>query len=191
MVNNLPRLETSRLILREICEKDAKDMYEYAQMPNVGPSAGWEPHTSLSYTKDVIRMFNRKKYYGQLGVYAIILKEENKMVGTIELHTFTPNFKAELGYTVSPLYWGRGIAFEASKKILEYGFEGLNLKRIECMCFPDNKQSQRVCEKLLINYEGIRRLGYQLYDGQIKDIVSYAMTINDYIQIKDNYLWNK
>ena len=32
-------------------------MNEYAKIPYVGPEAGWEPHTTLSYTKDVIRMF--------------------------------------------------------------------------------------------------------------------------------------
>ena len=57
--------------------------------------------------------------------------ENNKMIGTVELHTYTPSFKAELGYTVSPYYWGFGYAVEASKEVIKYGFEELNLKRIE------------------------------------------------------------
>ncbi|CCY08154.1 gCN5-related N-acetyltransferase [Coprobacillus sp. CAG:698] len=191
MINNLPILETQRLILREICEKDAKDMNEYAKIPYVGPEAGWEPHTTLSYTKNVIRMFNRKKYYGQLGVFAIILRENNKMIGTVELHTYTPSFKAELGYTVSPYYWGFGYAVEASKEVIKYGFEELNLKRIECMCFPENAQSKRVCEKLLFPYEGVRRKGYQLYNGRISDLISFAMTDDDYYKIKEEKLWEK
>lgn len=188
---NLPILETERLYIREINEKDAKDMFEYAKLPFVGPVAGWEPHKSISYTKDVIKIFNRKKYYGQLGVFSIILKEENKMIGTIELHTYTPQFKAELGYTVNPDYWGKGIAVEASKEILRYGFEGLKLKRIECMCFPDNHQSKRVCEKLLFNYEGIRKKAYQLYDGKICDLEAFSMIDDDYERIQELRLWEK
>ena len=52
--SNLPVLETNRLILREIEEKDIYDMFEYASLPYVGPVAGWEPHPSLSYTKSII-----------------------------------------------------------------------------------------------------------------------------------------
>lgn len=191
MQNSLPILETPRLILREICDKDAKDMFEYAKLSYIGPVAGWEPHSSVSYTKDVIKAFNRKKYYGQLGVFAVILKSENKMIGTIELHTYTPNFKAELGYTINPSYWGNGYAVEASKELLRFGFENLNLKRIECMCFTDNNQSKRVCEKLCFVYEGIRKKGYQLYNGKICDLMAYALTDDDYEKILWEKSWEK
>lgn len=189
MRSNLPVLETSRLILREICEKDINDMFEYAQLPYVGPDAGWEPHRSTSDTKDVIRAYNRKPYYGQLGVYAIILKGINKMIGTCELHSYISNFKAELGYTINPSYWGKGYAVEASKKIITYGFEKLNLKRIECMCFPNNSQSKRVCEKLKLRYEGYRKKAYQLYDGSIHDLECYAITDDEYKLMILNGTW--
>ena len=190
MKDSLPVINTPRLILREITLNDTKDMFEYAQLPYIGPDAGWEPHGSISHTKEVINMFRRKKIYGQLGVYAIILREENKMIGTCELHTYVAGFKAELGYTVNPEYWGRGIAVEASKGLLKWGFEGLGLRRIECMCFIRNNQSRRVCEKLGFKYEGVRRNGYQLYDGRIYDLISYAMTDDDYDEIIRDSLWN-
>ena len=65
MLKSLPVIETKRLILREINEKDAQDMYEFASLPYVGPVAGWEPHRTLQDTKDVIRMYNHKRLYGQ------------------------------------------------------------------------------------------------------------------------------
>ena len=113
------------------------------------------------------------------------------MIGTCELHTYVAGFKAELGYTVNPAYWGKGIAVEASKALLKWGFEGLGLRRIECMCFVRNNQSRRVCEKLGFKYEGVRRNGYQLYDGRIFDLISYAMTNDDYDEIVRDNLWNK
>lgn len=191
MKSNLPVFETKRLILREINESDIYDMYEYAQIPYVGPSAGWEPHGSTSHTKEVIRSFIRKPQYGQLGVYAIILKENHKMIGTVELHTYVRDFKAELGYTVSPYYWGHGYAFEASQAIIKWGFNDLHLKRIECCCFSTNNQSRRVCEKLGFRYEGLRRKGYKLYNGYIGDLDCYAMIDDEFYQILTDNLWNK
>ena len=107
--SSIPVMETKRLILREIRESDSVDMFEYAHLDNVGPVAGWAPHKRISETRAIISLFNDKKFNGQLGTIAIVLKENNKMIGTVELHTFTPGFKAELGYTVNPQYWGRGI----------------------------------------------------------------------------------
>ncbi len=176
----LPTIETKRLILRETQVSDYKDMFEYASLPNVGPVAGWQPHLNQRMTKDVLQYFHDKKRLGQLGTYAIVLKENNKMIGTVELHSYTPNFKAELGYTVSPYYWGKGIAVEASKVAIEVGFEYLGLKRIECTTYVDNFQSQRVCEKLGLTFEGIRKKGYQLYDGTFHDIRCYAITDDEY-----------
>ena len=182
-MTKLPLFETQNLILREIREKDIHDMYEYASIPCVGPSAGWEPHRTLSHTKEVIKMYNTKARYGQLVVYAIVLKENLKMIGTVELHTYTPHFKAELGYTINPKYWGNGYATEAAKKIIEWGFITLGLKRIECSSFPENERSQAVCKRLGFTFECIRKKGYYSYDGTIHDLVCYSMTDDDYLKI--------
>lgn len=60
-MEKLPVLITERILLREIEEYDASDMYEYAGLPMVGPNAGWQPHVSLSETKAVIRLFQGKR----------------------------------------------------------------------------------------------------------------------------------
>ncbi len=189
MRTTLPVFETERLILREISSCDAYDMFEYAKLPFVGPEAGWEPHTSLNYTREVILNYNKKKSYGQLGVYALILKNSMKMIGTVELHSYIPDFKAELGYTINPLYWGNGYALEASKKIIEWGFNELNLKRIECCAFVENSKSTRVCEKLQLTYEGVRRKGYQLYNGYIGDLKCYSIIDDDFFNRVNNDKW--
>ena len=188
-MEKLPILITERLILREIEEYDFFDMFEYARIPYVGPTAGWQPHTNPNETKSIIRMFQGKKRYGQLGVFAIVLKNTNKMIGTVELHTYTANHKAELGYTVSPYYWGKGYAVEASQKLISWGFEVLGLKRIECSAFVTNTQSRRVCEKLGLTYEGIRKKGYMLYDGTIADIDCFAITDDEYFERIENNTW--
>lgn len=189
MNNKLPVLETKRLILREINQNDCIDMYEYAKLPDFGPTAGWMPHRSVADTQSVIKLFHDKKKYGQLGTFSIVLKEENKMIGTLELHTYVRGYKAELGYSINPRYQGNGYATEASIEALRWGFEDLGLVRIECSNYLSNIPSQRVCEKLHLTYEGIKKKGYQLYDGSFHDIRCYSITDEEYYQTSyQNYI---
>ena len=189
MKTRLPVIETENLILRQIEDSDAFDMYEYAHLDYVGPMAGWEPHVNVAHTRMVIKNFNRRQEAGHLGVFAIVLKNCEKMIGTIELHSYVEEFKAELGYTISPAYWGHGYAYEASIEVLKWGFNKLKLKRIECTCFTTNHNSERVCEKLHFQFEGVRRKGYRLYNGLIGDLACYAMTDDDFKNIVDKYSW--
>ena len=48
-------LETERLLLRPWCEADAEALYRLACDPEVGPSAGWMPHTSVEHSGEIIR----------------------------------------------------------------------------------------------------------------------------------------
>lgn len=180
MRTKLPVIETKRLILREIELNDCFDMFEYANLNDFGPMAGWQPHRTVGETRQIIQLFLDKVKYGQLGTFAVILKEENKMIGTLELHTYIRGFKAELGYSINPKYQGFGYATEASIEAIIWGFEELGLSRIECTTYTYNRPSQRVCEKLHFTYEGVRKKGYQLYDGSLHDLKCYAITDDEY-----------
>ena len=114
----------------------------------------------------------------------MILKEENKMIGTLELHTYVRGYKAELGYSINPNYQGKGYATEASIEAIVWGFEELGLSRIECTTYTYNIPSQKVCKKLGFTYEGVRKKGYQLYDGSLHDIKCYAITDDEYFSSK-------
>ena len=48
-------LQTKRLILRPWREDDAEELYKYASDPEVGPPAGWPPHTSVENSREIIR----------------------------------------------------------------------------------------------------------------------------------------
>lgn len=180
MAIRLPVIETKRLILREVRLSDCEDMFEYASLPTFGPMAGWQPHRTVGETRSILQLFLDKKKYGQLGTFAVILKEENKMIGTLELHTYMRGFKAELGYSINPKYQGKGYATEAAIEAIIWGFEDLGLARIECTTYVNNYSSQKVCHKLHLTYEGIRRKGYQLYDGSFHDIKCYGITDEEY-----------
>ena len=48
-------METERLLLRPWQESDAEALYRWARGPEVGPAAGWSPHTSVENSREIIR----------------------------------------------------------------------------------------------------------------------------------------
>lgn len=175
----LPRIETKRLILRQISLSDIDNIFEYAKSPLVGPNAGWKPHATKKETEAFVKYAIKKREFGQPGIYAIIFKENEKMIGTIEIHSFN-QFKGEIGFVLNPDYWSKGIIVEAAKAVVVYGFEILQLKRLQYGYFSFNTRSERVCEKLCFTVEGILRNKFQNYDGSIFDEVIASITIEDY-----------
>lgn len=75
-------LQTERLILRSWQENDAEALYKYAQNPNVGPIAGWPPHTSVENSREII-----KSVLSTPETYAVILKTTGEAVGSVGLMT--------------------------------------------------------------------------------------------------------
>ena len=65
----MTQLETLRLILRPWCDSDAQALYRWARDPEVGPSAGWAPHTSVENSREIIRTVLSEK-----GTFAVLLK---------------------------------------------------------------------------------------------------------------------
>lgn len=68
----MTQLETSRLILRPWCDSDAQALYRWARDPEVGPSAGWAPHTSVENSREIIRTVLSEE-----GTFAVLLKGGN------------------------------------------------------------------------------------------------------------------
>lgn len=139
-------LETSRLILRPWNENDAEELYKYACDPEVGPPAGWAPHTSVEYSREII-----KNVLSDPETYAVCLKENGRPIGSIGLHRndlACRDDEYELGYWIAKPFWGRGIIPEAAKKLLRHAFEDLKMNRIWCGHYEGNVKSRRVQEKL-------------------------------------------
>ena len=123
-------LQTKHLILRAWKESDAEALYRYARNPNVGPIAGWPPHTSVENSREII-----KTVLSGEETYAVVLKETGKPIGSIgimtarsEIHTVkTSDTECEIGYWIGGPYWGQGLIPEATRKILRHIFEDLHL----------------------------------------------------------------
>lgn len=127
----------------------------------------------IEYTNNA--MSNQKSYE-----LAITLKENSdELVGCISLMGIKrPANKAELGYWVAKKFWNNGIATEAAKAIIEYGFNTLNLNSIFARFLDNNPASGEVMKKIGMKYVGkMRKNEYKL--GKYHDVYYYEILKSD------------
>lgn len=178
-------IETERLILRPWKETDAEALFKYASDPDIGPIAGWPPHTSVENSLEIIR-----SVFATPETYAVVLKATGEPVGSCGimfsegLHSaeMKPG-EAEIGYWIGKPYWGQGFIPEAVKALLARGFKDLHLDAVWCGHYDGNAKSKRVIEKC----------GFKFHHTN-KDIVSPLgdeRTEHFYILIKEDYYVNK
>lgn len=173
------RIQTQRLIIRELKKTDAIAMYHYAKKPHIGPMAGWQPHTSLSETKQILSWIMQGN-----DVYAITLLHDDWMIGTVGLHnrkhTLPYEHVRELGYVLDDDYWGLGIMPEAAKAMIHYGFYEMGLDAIVVGHKRTNQQSRRVIEKLGFTFTHFETRTRD--DGPDEMITMYQLERNTYEQ---------
>jgi [ribosomal protein S5]-alanine N-acetyltransferase len=90
------------------------------------------------------------------------------------------NYVGEIGYFIDQKYWGRGYATHATKLADTYGFEKLNLERIEILMNPKNIGSEKVAINNGYQKEGKMRNAIKDRDGKIQNAYLYAKTKIDY-----------
>lgn len=129
-------------------EEDAEDLYEYAKDPEVGPPAGWPPHTSIENSREIIQ-----KVLSAPETYAVCLKN-GKVIGSVGLKLKDStdmterDDECELGYWLGKPFWGQGLIPEAARELLRYAFEELGMRAVWCGYYEGNEKSRRVQEKL-------------------------------------------
>jgi [ribosomal protein S5]-alanine N-acetyltransferase len=173
--SNLPVLETERLLLRKITPDDLEDMYSYCSNDDVAKYVTWSTHRSFADTKGFVDFVLNQYENGLIAPWGMEYKETGRLVGTIDFVSWQPHHRtAEIGYVISPEYWGKGLTPEASRELIRFGFEKMDLVRIQARCFVENIASQRVMEKVGMSFEGIIRNG-MLVKGQHWDIKLYSI----------------
>jgi len=147
-------IETDRLILRPWNENDADALYKYAKDPEVGPIAGWTPHTSAEYSREIIRTV-----FSAPETYAVVLKTTNEPIGCCGIilpdntnSSGIQNHTAEIGYWLGVPYWGQGIIPEAVNALVIHCHKTLHINALTIGFYDGNDKSRRVAEKCGFSY---------------------------------------
>ena len=179
--SHIPQLNTERLLLREMRVSDAADMFDYARRADVTEYLTWSTHTSARYTREYLEYLAGRYRIGAHYEWAVVDRASRRMIGTCGFARIDCEHNiGELGYVLHPDFWGRGLAVEAGRAVLDFGFRTLKLHRIEARYMVENTRSHRVMEKLRMQHEGVAR-GRLLIKGRYRDIGTAAILCDEFL----------
>ncbi len=109
-------------------------------------------------------------------LFGIRLLASDELIGWLELDGIQWNHQtAGVGIGIGHRsYWNQGYGAEAMRLILRFGFDELNLHRIQLTVFSYNSRALRLYEKLGFTHEGTYR-EYVHRDGQRHDMLLYSL----------------
>jgi [ribosomal protein S5]-alanine N-acetyltransferase len=149
-------IETEKFILREILETDVEGMYALDSDPEVHKYLGNNPIESMDAALATIQHVRKQYKENGIGRWAIIDKASNEFVGWAGLkyeQNLRTNFNYyDIGYRLLRKYWGKGIASEAAKVSLEYGFNQLNINEIFAAAQVDNAASNKILTNIGLKF---------------------------------------
>ena len=151
-------IETERLLLRSWTYDDVDSIVEGLNNINV---TKWMSHTPYPYTKKDAEEFIKRAIDEKLYYFAIVLKEENKVIGGTQLRNVDiVQGTAGGGIWINEKYQGKGYGSEAWGARIKFAFEDLGLRRLENGYFEGNEKSWLMQKKFGYKQEGMRREKY-------------------------------
>jgi len=157
-VQDQPALITDRLTLRPFRLDDAWDVERLAGAREIADTTLNIPHPyPVGAATAWIESHSPAWAEGTNATFAIVETKSGKLVGAISLMIERQHRRAELGYWIARDLWNNGYATEASRKLLDFGFEFLGMHRIEARHFVRNPASGQVMQKLGMQNEGVER----------------------------------
>lgn len=176
-----PELVTGRLVLRRTLLTDAADVLIFRSDPYVQRFNG-PVFEDVAEAEALIHELN-DEYFNKSGIcWGVTLKNENKVIGLFGIHHWSRHHRrAEVGYDMNHAYWGQGIASEALRVIIQFGFEQMNLNRIYAGTIADNHESVRLLEAIGFEHEGTQRSFSWEDDGTFHDSAMFGLLRDEYI----------
>ena len=145
--------ETKRLAFRRFTVEDAQVIFDLNSDPEVIRYTGNAPCKDLEEARKVISENIQKAYFeSEFGRWAVILKSSGETIGWCGVRYKKERGQVDLGYRFFRKYWGIGIATEAAKACLDYGFSKYKIPNIIALAQPENLASIRVMEKIGMHF---------------------------------------
>ena len=175
VVNGIPHIETMRLVLRPLIGTDLEDYAQHifadAEVMRYLPKRDLAPRERAERT---IAFFDDHWSQRGYGVWAVADKITGEFIGHCGLNYVTEAEKVEVLYALRQNRWGQGIATEAARASVRFGFDKANLARLIALAVPENIASRRVMEHLGFAYE--------------KDASYFGLDLVQYILPREQFL---
>jgi len=147
-------LETERLIIKKMTLDDAPFLLKLLNEPSWIQFIGDRNVNTIKDAENYIqeKMIVNYKKFG-FGFYIIITKENKECVGTTGLIDREGMEYIEVGYALLQKFEGKGFAYEATKAILNYASEKLNISPIVAITDLENTKSIRLLNRLGLHFD--------------------------------------
>ena len=169
-------IETERLILRQFTYDDADSMRKnWAGLDEVQSMYGEPSYKTPEAVKGLLDQYIGGYRSGFFYRWAIIEKESGECIGqTAYFLVDSNNHFGEIEYCIGTAYQGKGYATEATKAIIDYGFDKIGFHKVQICVRPSNIKSKRVIEKCDFEYEGTLR-DYFCIDGEYEGRMYFSI----------------
>lgn len=154
----IPTLTTDRLFLRPFTLQDVDALHSISSDRTV---LRYFPRPEPPQRDRVERLIAQQLAHWDehgYGWWALELRETPGLIGWCGLQFLSDFAKVEVAYLLGRDYWGRGLATEAARAAVHFGFVDLGLECIVGIAHVDNRASQRVITKLGMTLVEPRRL---------------------------------
>lgn len=140
--------QTERLIIREFQVSDIEALAKILAKPEV---MQYSLDGVLSHKQTAVKIQSFLDSYQKngYGKWAVIHRQSGRLIGYCGIvEEIEGKLENELGYRIDSDFWGQGLATEAAKACLDYGFQKFNFDYILGIVEPENKASIRVLDKV-------------------------------------------
>jgi ribosomal-protein-alanine N-acetyltransferase len=180
---DFPVLHAARVDLGELEPKSAEDIFAFRSDPEV-QLYNSAPHQALEDTLHFIDE-QRERYRLRDGImWAVTLREARRVIGSVSVSDWDRyHRRASIGYDLARDHWGRGLAQEALREVLRFGFEHLALNRVEIWTATENLRSVALAERLGFSPDGTLRRRILEDDGQFHDCAVFGLLRSDWLRV--------
>ena len=151
-------LETDRLLLRPLELSDADAMFVMDKNPAVHKYLWQKPAQTIDESIKVIEYVQSQYKRNKIGRFATIVKETGEFIGWTGIkfvHDHIENRNTnffDYGYRLNEKFWAKGYATEATLAWLDYGFDQMNIDKINSYTHSKNGASNHVLKKVQMNF---------------------------------------
>lgn len=148
-MNTFPQIITKRLRISQLEIQDIPEIIKYAGNKNVSDLTinipfPYKNEDAAKWIENSNNIFKNAQGF----TFKISLRGSNIFIGSISLNIVPHAIgEAELGFWIAENYWNQGYATEATKAVIEFGFDNLNITKIYASHFSENVSSGKVLVK--------------------------------------------
>ncbi|MGB4658660.1 MAG: GNAT family N-acetyltransferase [Mobilitalea sp.] len=167
-----PKLETERLILRQIKNEDVDAIFNcWMQDEDVSRYMCWKASKDINEAKRFVRFELGNIDNDKWNRWIILLKQTDEIIGTCLIYYNDEENNWDISYNLGKEYWGKGYMSEAMHRVMEYAINELTIKECIAVHAKENLESGRVIQKLGFSYE--KEVPYACNGGEINTVGKY------------------